>query len=219
MRDRPVGGFYRACGAKLATVRQGDAWIARAILWEDDEGQCYLDRTYAQTEEAAHLLRQHALAAGWRVKVSNSSQLSEWTDADDRTHAARLTIDVPDDILEHYVPYCDTLRWLNAERGTLSQHDRHATHSLSLTGGEAEEYRRMTVDGDWITADQAVTDVDGDVRDRDDCTLVGDDYYPEGDDRIAWCESTDEYILAEDAVTVRIGRTYYTIHRNCVEGY
>ena len=218
MVGRPVGEFYAAVGARLAVVTQADKTIARAILWHDGEDS-YLDRIYSNSEEAAMLLRQHALEAGWRVKVSPSSQLSEWEDGEGRTYPARLRIDIERRLLDNiaFAPYLDTLRWLSDEEGTLSQHDRDATHALSLTHGAAEELRVQTVDGDWIDRSDAVTDVDGDVRPSGECHYVGGDYYQEDDDRIAFCESADEYILREDAVRVTIGRNEYIVHRDCVE--
>jgi hypothetical protein len=218
MIGRPVGEFYAAVGAKLAVVTQADKTIARAVLWQDGEDR-YLDRIYSNSEEAAMLLRQHALEAGWRVKVSPSSQLSEWEDGEGRTYPARLSVEVDSGLLHEvgFLPYCDTLRWLNADEGTLSQHDREATHALSLTHGAAEELRVQTVDGEWIDRSDAVTDVDGDVRPSGECHYVGGEYYPEDDDRIAFCESADEYILSEDAVRVTIGRREYIVHRDCVE--
>jgi hypothetical protein len=218
MEGDPVGEFYARAGARvLVAVRQGAA-VARAILWETDEEITLCDRVYAVRNEDETALLDEARRRGYWVKQTQTNARKPFVSPEGETQTAHTVATPKNPMLASFVPYLDSLYYWNDDAGTLSTEDDGATRECRQTNGDAEELGGVTLaDGRRVDAEDAVEDVDGYWRHRDEVTEVNGNYYPDGDDRIVWCEHNNEYILAENARRVTIGRYSYIVHEDQID--
>jgi hypothetical protein len=218
MEGDAVGDFYARAGARvLVAVRNGSP-VARAILWKTDDGLTLCDRVYAAREEDVSALTDEARRRGYWTKQTQTNARRPFVSPDGETRTAHTVTTPKNPMRAEYIPYLDSLCYWDEDAGTLSTEDDGATHECRCTNGTAEELGGVTLaDGRRVDENDAVQDVDGDWRHIDDVHEVDGDYYPEGDDRITWCEHREEYILTSEARQVTIGRTSYIVHEDQIE--
>lgn len=215
MAGDPVGDFYERAGARLFVCRNARGLRARGLVWETDDGLTLLDRVYAVSEVDETALLDEARRRDWWTKQTQTNARKPFVSPSGETRTAHTVTTPKNPLRAGYIPYLDTLYWWDEDAGTLSTEDDGATHECRHTDGTAEELGGVTLaDGRRVDEDDAVRDVDGQWQHINDVHEVGGDYYPDGDDRIIWCEHGDEYILAADARRVTIGRNSYIVHED-----
>jgi hypothetical protein len=125
-----------------------------------------------------------------------------------------------------YVPYHDTFGYLTPCGTALLNcdgDDKDGGWELRRTDGEATECEHagkvQTSDGDWIDEDDARRTIDGDTYHCDAVQYCDEDgeYYPDGDDRIWYCDTRGETILSENARRVTINGRRYIVHTDDIE--
>lgn len=215
MAGDPVGDFYERAGAKLFICRNARGLRARGLVWETDDGLTLLDRVYAVSEVDETALLDEARRRGWWTKQTQTNARRPFVSPSGEMQTAH-TVTTPRDVMRaDYVPYLDTLYWWDEDAQTLSTENDGATHECRHTDGTAESVGGVTLaDGRRVDEDDAVRDVDGYWQHRDDVVYVAGDYYLDEDDRLAYCEHRDEYILACEARMVTIGRQSYIVHED-----
>lgn len=215
MEGDPVGDFYARAGASVFVAIRNGSPVARAILWEDDDGRKYMDRVYAARDEDQSAVLDEAPRRGWWRKERQSNSGCRFISPSGET-IDHVSVTAPRwPINARYVPYLDTLQYYNEDERTLSTHDDGATHQCRNTDGTADNLGGILLDdGRRIDEDDAVRDVDGYWQHRDEVYEVDGEYYPEGDDRVTYCDHNHQYILSEYARRVTIGRETYTVHED-----
>lgn len=193
MWGEPVGGFYERVGARLLVGVRRDVYVARAVVWETRQLGTVVDRLYA-TPAIYESCRAHITTQGWAKKERDSNSSSSWIKADGTLYHGRLTVDLAQSVEPcRFYPYLDSFRWQYGD--TLSTEDDGTwDHEYSRTCGSRDEGHHgqvQDVDGNWIDEDNAVC-VDG-------------DYYHSDDERIVFCERSQESILRSDAYEVDLG--------------
>jgi hypothetical protein len=229
MNNDPVGNWYVRAGARLLVATTGHGILARAVLWTLEDGTTFMDRVYSRQEAGHEAMHAHAIQQGWTRRAGRSvHNYREYLLPDgsevrgDLTVRTAHTMDASGE--DCYVPYHDTFCRLS-ECGRYLHNDVAEEAGCWLirgTCGEGSPARSgqvRTESGNWIDEDDSRRTVDDEIHHVDDVVLCEEDgcYYPDGDERVAFCDHRQEYILAENARTVRIGRNTYTIHMDQIE--
>lgn len=200
MTNEPIEGFYRCFPAKLLVAKRKDEkFSGRAIVWELDSGETFMDRVYAAEPYIEQLFLEHAQKNGWLRKTKQSSgNLSSVTRPDGSVITGEMSVTATESInnLDFY-PYLDTFRWSAGKR--IQNHDKDAEYVYECTGGNREEVEDphegevQDVDGEWISEDDAV-EVDG-------------EWYHSDDERICYCDRCVEYHLRDGMYRVDVSRS------------
>ena len=177
-----------------------DKIIGRALIWKLDNGETYLDRPYANSDEDVNLFKEWGKSKGYVVYGDSYSH-------------KEVTLDKSN---FQYYPYMDTFRRFDPNEGILYNDDDEdesyeGQYILNDTGGGYEEIasgvwsewhdRRIPHDeavwSDWADSylyrDRAIYIETGSRRYRD-------SWYPEDCDDIVYDEWIDEPIHTDDAV-------------------
>lgn len=229
MNNDPVGNWYVRAGARLLVASTGHGILARAVLWTLEDGTTYMDRVYSRQEAGHEAMHAHAIQQGWTRRAGRSvHNYREYLLPDGSEVRGDLTVrtahmmDASGE--DCYVPYHDTFCRLS-ECGRYLHNDVAEEAGCWLirgTCGEGSPARSgqvRTESGNWIDEDDSRTTIDDETHHVDDVVLCEEDgcYYPDGDERVAFCDHRQEYILAENARTVRIGRNTYTVHMDQID--
>ena len=217
----PVGDFYRRAGAEMRVVRDGTGKLrGRAVFWpqvhrvKPGETVAVLDRIYADGPEVTEFLCQWAATNGvYRKTYQGMHNKTEFTAPDGESiYAGGAYVSTKQSVSDAiYYPYLDTFTWGDADGDLRNLEETENGYAYDCTGGSRTRIQEDDHDGE-------VQDIDGEWISEDSATLVGEDYYPDGDERITFCERSQEHVLTCECYRVEISRhTTIYIHRDFVE--
>jgi hypothetical protein len=206
MQDEPVDTFYSDAGVTECVAvysNHGADLVGRALIWERDgiipDCSGFIDRIYGD-EAVTELLIRWADENGFAHKQSQSGHSSALVKPNGDTFSAtsihwKCRTDIDGD---SFIPYLDTLYYYDEDDRTLNASDCRCssnTHELRETNGtwgDSHEGEVQDVDGNWI--------------DEEDAYYVNGDYYSSDDERIGYCERSEEYYLASELYSVEVSR-------------
>lgn len=205
MAGDPVGEFYSLFSCYPLVCFDGlDRVVGRAVIWENTSAdQIIMDRVYSNSDSGAieALFFEHAKSSGWWRKTRQSfTSKREFTLPDGSEDYADVFVSPPNAVALsqcEYFPYMDTFTYRDDDGDLRNYGKIDATHIHDKTDGSVEtvndhEGEVQDIDGHWIDEDEAYT-VDGDV-------------YHQDDDRICYCERSEEYCLRSECYAVEISR-------------
>lgn len=235
MWGKNVGEFYGKFPCEAMVLRHNGVPVARAILWHEFRPFAssgiptpltvehrvvrpikLLDRvyTYSSTHETA--FHEWAKSEGIFFRKDSGTlvcPLGEYHPLKGLVQAHSGCYVTPKNI---FCPYLDTFRYgapdSDGEVSTLSTREGENSYSFdsqhgSFDGGPEEDDHEgevQDVDGEWIDADDAI--------------MIYDSYYSPNDERICYCERSQEYFLTSACYRVEISRgNFITIHSDYVE--
>lgn len=234
MAGDPVGRWYAKQGLKMAVAYDGNgAAVARALLWSSVETSTHnkvpmMERIYAAHNHPLSLsalediLKKWAFENGYWHKKNQSNDCDTLICGEMRTTAVFTTVPHRPSVLWSYLPYLDTFYWAV---GTTLYASEAACAKDNEDGTEAEEFRstaghtsatKIVCGSELVDEDKLVETVDGDRILRDDATYCEDDceYYPDGDDRLVYCDSYEDMRLRENCRSVYIAGRYRIVHED-----
>ncbi len=234
MAGDPVGHWYSKQGLKMAVAYDGNgAAVARALLWPSVETNTHnkvpmMERIYAAHNHALSLsalediLKKWAFENGYWHKKNQSNDCDTLICGEMRTTAVFTTVPHRPSVLWSYLPYLDTFYWAV---GTTLYSSELACAADNEDGTEAEEFRstaghtsatKVVCGSELVDESKLVETVDGDRVLIEDATYCEDDceYYPDGDDRLVYCDSYEDMRLRENCRSVYIAGRYRIVHED-----
>lgn len=210
MWNSDVSPFYNCFPARLLVAKnEFGKFCGRAVVWTLATGETFLDRVYANSPEMTELFLEHAKENGWMRKTRQSTGTSKQVTMPDGAEIVK-SMEVKADCCLHcdFWPYMDTFFFMNESESRLSNSESEAGYLLNSTAGEREQLNNH---------DGEVQDIDGEWISEDDAYCVEGNYYSNDDERIIYCERSEEYILTCDSYTVETGRNCsITVHSRFV---
>jgi hypothetical protein len=210
MWNADVAPFYTCFPARLLVAKNAlGKFCGRAVVWTLATGETFMDRVYANSPEVTELFLEHAKENSWMRKTRQSTGTSRQVTMSDGTEIVK-SMDVKAGCRPEcdFWPYMDTFFSMNESETRLSNSETEAGYLLNSTGGEREEVNNH---------EGEVEDIDGEWISQDDAYFVEGSYYSNDDERICYCERSEEYILTCDSYTVETSRNCsITIHSRFV---
>ena len=113
-----------------------DKILGRALLWTLRDGKKFMDRIYTISDSDVQLFKDYAKENGWYTKDGNSSNASDrCIDPEGNNTNLTMIVDIKSGDYDMY-PYLDTLKYLDADSGTLSINNCSGCYTLEDTDGE-----------------------------------------------------------------------------------
>lgn len=118
--------------------------IARAVLWETENGFKMMDRIYYSQDNLKGLFEKFAERNGWYYKVRHEDPRVVVTNGTTRKNEI-ITVKL-DDGDHHYYPYLDTLMYLNEDEGRVSSSCKEIEANLCLNGTDGNDHESVDPD-------------------------------------------------------------------------
>ena len=108
----------------LKSIKYPEKITGRALLWELQDGDTFMDRVYYSEEHEKDIFIDHAIENGWWFKHSqNSSAGEEILNKRGGLELKEVLKVKLDSGMFRYYPYTDTLKYINTETGEMSNDD------------------------------------------------------------------------------------------------
>ena len=136
----------------LKSDKNLDKIIGRALVWNLNSGETFMDRVYTFSDSDIYLYREYAKSKNWHYKDSNDSDADcMLVGPDEKVTAAHLVVTIKANQYGSYYPYVDTIKYLtevNQEFWQLSNiEDADTDWLLESTRGIPIPVRCRSCDG------------------------------------------------------------------------
>lgn len=152
----------------------------RALLWQTDQGDIFMDRIYTNNDSDVNLFKSFADSQGWWHKDSQNTAINFVARKGDESKRPSYTITLDNGKFKHY-PYIDTFSYINFDNGVITNDHgllNPVQGELHATNGYISNFYTVTVNGRANTYHQTwgacvdnedydTDEYDGDPNDED----------------------------------------------------